>query len=197
MANLSGEVKLLEEYYKDIDKLFDQMFLPGSKVDTKVQKEIDRKIPLYLKQAQLVRSNFPEALEGPFHESNSHVFRALRLASSSVMARRIAQSDYSFTGVKGLVAGKIADVQERANATKALAILVEGLDVCDTAFARFHKSHFLDALDRKDEAMSELRYIIANFPDDDIYVHARKELDQLENPPKKGLMGQLKGLLKK
>ena len=184
MANLSGDVRLLEEYEQEIDDLFERV-TGDAKADVKIQKEIDKKMPIYLKQAQLVRSEFPESNAGAIHESNYHVFRAMRTAFSSVLARRIAQG--SNLGVKGLAAAGIANAQEKANGAKAVAILDEALAVCDTAFARFQKAHFLEIIGRKEEAMNDLRYLIKNFPDsDDIYVAARKRLDALENPPKKG-----------
>lgn len=184
MANMSGEIRLLEEYEKELDNLFDEVST-DAKANAKLQKEIDRKMPIYLKQIQIVKQGFPESEAGRFHESYYHVFRARRTAFSSVMARRIAQG--SSFGVTGLAAAGIANAQEKANFSKAIGIFDEALAACDTAYARFYKAGFLEVLGKKEEAKAEYRYLIQNFPDsDEIYISARKALDVLENPPKKG-----------
>ena len=84
-------------------------------------------------------------------------------------------------------AGLIAKQQENSNATKALASFDKALRVLDNPDSRFAKAGVLQIMGQTPQALTELKYIIANFPDDEIYIQARQLKDEIENPPKKGM----------
>ncbi|AIE84428.1 tetratricopeptide repeat protein [Fimbriimonas ginsengisoli] len=180
----TAETRLLEEYDSDLDVLFAQM-TGDAKKDSKVEKQIDQKLKVYLQQITTAKSLDSSDSDVLFHESNYHVFRALRVFGSSVLMRKMAQGSESLVG--GLAAAGIARAQEKNNANKALKILDEALSISDNAYARLTKADILQAIGRKPEAITELRYITANFQHlEETYIAARKFLAELENPPKKG-----------
>ena len=144
---------------------------------------------IYLKQIELVKSGFPQATEGQMHQAAYYTFQANALVCGSGLMRRIShRSGGSAAGVAAKFAtGIVAKAQERANANKALELLDSALTIFDYPFAHFCKANVYNGLGRKQEALVELNYVIANFPDDQIYISARQMKDEIENPPKKGM----------
>ena len=49
------------------------------------------------------------------------------------------------------------------------------------------KANILRSLGDNANALQLLNYIVANFPEDEIYLEARQLKDEIENPPKKGM----------
>lgn len=147
----------------------------------KIQKELDRKLDIYRKQIELVKSQFPDSEDGRIHEAALYTFQAMGKFHSVGFMRRTAVNK------NNLAAAIIAKQQEKGNANQALALLDKALAVFDYPGAHFAKAGVLLALKRKEESLGELRYIIEKFHDDDVYVLARQMKDEIENPPKKGM----------
>lgn len=181
---LRNEVRLLDQYESELDKLKDQLVEADPQASKPIQKAIEQKKVIWLKQIELVKSRFPDATEWQFHTAAYYTLEARVLLFSSGLMRRV--SDRSGNMAAKIAAGVIAKQQEKGNAKKALVLLDQALAIVDFPDARFVKAVVFHQMGQKAEALSELNHVIANFADDDAYVEARKLKDEIENPPKKG-----------
>lgn len=184
-SSFENEVALLEQYNKDIEGMGDRLIEADPQASKALQKQIDQKLQIYLKQLQLVKSQYPDAVEGQVHEAAYYTFQALRKLFESGVMRRM--SSRSSNVAVGIATGLVAKQQEKSNAHQALAILDQALAVYDYPGAHLQKANIFNVLNEKGRALHELNYIIANFQDDDSYLAARQLKDEIENPPKKGM----------
>ncbi|MBS1788558.1 MAG: zinc ribbon domain-containing protein [Acidobacteria bacterium] len=184
-GRLQNEVRLLDKYNDEIDGLKDQLAEADPQTSKRIQGQLEQKMQIYWKQVQLVQSQFPDAIDGHLHEAAFYTFQALiKLFSAGLMRRMSARSSNAAIGI---ATGLIAKQQEKSNAMQSLGILDKALSIYDYPGARFAKAGIYQLLGQNPQALVELNYIIANFPDDDVYVLARELKDEIENPPKKGM----------
>lgn len=183
--SVQNEVALLEQYNKEIESLGDQLAGADSQTSKRLQQQMDQKLQIYWKQVQLVKTQYPDAVEGMIHESAFYTFQALRKLLDAGLMRRV--SSRSGNMAVGIATGLVAKQQEKNNAHQALAILDQALGVFDYPGAHLQKAHIFRLLNQHGSALQELNYIIANFQDDDSYLAARQMKDEIENPPKKGM----------
>jgi tetratricopeptide (TPR) repeat protein len=184
-GSVQNELRLLEQYHQELFALKNQYAEVDSQTQKRIQLQVDQKMQIYWKQIHLVKSQFPENAEGALHESAFYTLQAIIKLFSSGMMRRM--SDRSSGIAVGLATGLIAKQQEKSNAIQALSILDHALSIYDNPDARFAKAGIFQLLGQTPQALAELNYIIANFPDDNVYVEARQMKDEIENPPKKGM----------
>lgn len=180
-----NEVALLEQYNKEIETLGDQLAESDPQTAKGLQRQIDQKLQIYWKQVQLVKTQYPDVVEGLVHESAYYTFQALRKLLDAGLMRRV--SSRSGNMALGIATGLVAKQQEKNNANQALAILDQALQIFDYPGAHLQKAMIYRLLNQQDRALQELNYIIANFQDDDSYLAARQMKDEIENPPKKGM----------
>ena len=184
-SSFDNEVRLLEQYNKEIETMGDRLIESTPHAAKALQKQIDQKLQIYWKQLQLVKSQYPGSVEGQIHEAAYYTFQALRkLLESGLMRRMSSRSDNLAVG---LATGIVAKQQEKSNAHQAVAILDQALAIYDYPAAHLQKANIFKALNQTGPALQELNYIIANFQDDDSYLAARQLKDEIENPPKKGM----------
>lgn len=183
-GNQQNEAALLDQYDADLSTLVDQLKDADPKASKRIQQQIEQKNQIYWKQIQLVKAQFPDAVEGKLHEAAFYTHQAmLKVFSAGVMRRVASRSNNTATVIAtGLIAGQ----QEKNNAAQALSLLDQALGVFDYPDAHLTKAMIYDVLKQRANALNELNYIIANFQDDDAYIAARKLKDEIENPPKKG-----------
>lgn len=184
-ASLQNEIAILEQYNSDIEKMGDRLAESDPKSAKGLQQQIDQKLQIYWKQVQLVKAQFPDAVEGKLHESAFYTFQALRKLLDSGLMRRM--SSRSSNMAMGIATGLVAKQQEKSNATQALAILDQALAIFNYPGAHLQKAMIYRLLGQNGQALQELNYIIANFQDDQAYIAARQMKDEIENPPKKGM----------
>lgn len=184
-GNLQNEVTLLEQYSNDIGAMVDRLAAADSQTAKQLQIRIDQQLQIYWKQIHLVKAQFPTAEEGFLHEAKFYAFQALIKFFSSGLMRRM--SDRSGSVAVGLATGLIAKQQEKANAQQSLALLDQSLGIYDFPLAHMVKAEIFRSLGNTPNALHELNYVIANFPDDETYLEARRLKDEIENPPKKGM----------
>ena len=184
-SSLQNEVVLLEQYNKEIETLGDRLGESDPQTAKGLQKQMDQKLQIYWKQVHLVKSQFPEAVEGSIHESAFYTFQAMRKLFEAGLMRRVASRSGNIA--VGIATGLVAKQQEKSNANQALAILDQALGIFDYPGAHLQKAHIYRLLNQTGSALQELNYIIANFQDDDSYLAARQMKDEIENPPKKGV----------
>lgn len=184
-SSLQNEVALLEQYNKEIETLGERLGESDAQAAKGLQKQMDQKLQIYWKQVHLVKSQFPEAMEGSIHESAFYTFQAMRKLFEAGLMRRVASR--SGNVAVGIATGLVAKQQEKSNANQALAILDQALGIFDYPGAHLQKAHIYRLLNQTGSALQELNYIIANFQDDDSYLAARQMKDEIENPPKKGM----------
>jgi hypothetical protein len=184
-SSFENEVALLQQYNKDIEAIGDRFIDADPQASKALQKQIDQKLQIYWKQLQLVKSRYPDAVEGQIHEAAFYTFQALRKLFESGVMRRV--SNRSGNVALGIATGLVAKQQEKSNAHQALAILDQALGVYDYPGAHLQKANIFNVLNQKQQALQELNYIIANFQDDESYLAARQLKDEIENPPKKGM----------
>jgi hypothetical protein len=182
---LENEVALLEQYNDDIEKIGERLADADPQSGKKIQKEIDQKLEIYRKQIQLVQTEFPDSDDGRIHEAALYTFQALRKVFGSGFLRRVSSKSKNMA--LGIASGMIAKQQEKHAARDALTLLDKALSIFDYPGARFAKAQIYLLLNQKHEALEELRYIISNFQDDEVYISARQMKDEIENPPKKGM----------
>ena len=185
MSSLQNEVKLLDQYNEEIERLGSQLAEADPQSSKKLQQHIDQKLQIYWKQVQLVQTQFPDSDDGKIHESAFYTFQALTKVFSSGAMRRVASR--SSNVAVGIATGMIAKQQEKSNAVQALGILDKALTVFDYPGAHLAKAEIYRALGQTGNALNELNYIIAHFQDDNAYIAARQLKDEIENPPKKGM----------
>lgn len=82
----------------------------------------------------------------------------------------------------GLVSGMLANQQEKNNALQAMSLFDQALSIFDNAGDRFTKALIYNELKQGENALRELVYIIANFPDEPLYFDARQLRDEIETP---------------
>ncbi|MCI0524026.1 MAG: tetratricopeptide repeat protein [Acidobacteria bacterium] len=179
-TKLENEVALLERYNHEIETLGDQLAEVDPRQSKPMQQELERKLEIYRKQIELVKTHFPDSADGRIHEAALYTFQAITRFHSVGFFRRQAASRNSLT------MALIARQQEKGNAQEALALLDKALSVFDYPGAHFGKAIIFQALKQKENALRELNYIINNFADDNVYVSAREMKDEIENPPKSG-----------
>src|ERR1041385_372283 len=184
-SKFENEVALLEQYNNEIESIGDRLIESDPQSAKGLQKQIDQKLQIYWKQVQLVKSQFPDAVEGRVHESAYYTFQALRKLFEAGLMRRV--SSRSENKALGIATGLVAKQQEKNNAHQALAILDQALGVFDYAGAHLQKASIYRMLNQNDRALEEVNYIIANFQDDRSYLTARQMKDEIKNPPKKGM----------
>jgi tetratricopeptide (TPR) repeat protein len=180
-SKLQNEVTLLEQYNKDIEKMGEQLAEADPQRAKPIQKEIQRRLEIYGKQIELVKTQFPDSEDGHVHEAALYTFQAMTAFSSVGFFRRQAASH------KSLAMAMIAKQQEKGNAQQALSLLDKALGVFDYPGAHFAKAEVFYALKQRENALRELTYVIENFQDDEVYIAARQMKDEIENPPKKGM----------
>lgn len=178
---MEAELKLLDQYNSDVQQLGEQLSEADPQTAKKIQKELQRKLEIYRKQVDLVKSQFPEAEEGQIHDAAFYTFQAMGKFHSVGFMRRAAANR------KSLTLALVAKQQEKGNAQEALTILDKALAIHDYPGAHFAKASIYHALKRKDDSLRELNYIITNFQGDEVYILARQMKDEIENPPKKGM----------
>jgi tetratricopeptide (TPR) repeat protein len=179
------EVALLEQYNKEIETLGDQLADSNPQTAKTLQRQIDQKLQIYLRQIQLVKTQYPDVVEGTIHESAYYTFQALRKLLDAGLMRRV--SSRSGNMALGIATGLVAKQQEKSNANQALTILDQALKIFDYPGAHLQKAMIFRMLSQTDRALQELNYIIQNFQDDESYLAARQMKDEIENPPKKGM----------
>jgi tetratricopeptide (TPR) repeat protein len=178
---IENEVALLEQYNKDIETMGQQLANADAQHAKPIQKELQRKLEIYRKQIDLVKSQFPQSEEGLLHEAAFYTFQAMT-KFHSVGFFRMQAADH-----KSMTMALIAKQQEKGNAREALALLDKALQIFDYPGAHFAKAGVFYALKQKEDSLAELNYIISNFQDDETYLLARQMKDEIENPPKKGM----------
>ena len=184
-SSFDNEVALLKQYNKEIEVMGDRLIDSDPQAAKGLQKQIDQKLQIYWKQVQLVKSQYPEAVEGQVHEAAFYTFQAIRKLFESGMMRRV--SNRSSNAALGIATGLVAKQQEKNNAHQALTLLDQALSVFDYPGAHLQKANIFNVLNQKHQALQELNYIIANFQEDESYLAARQLKDEIENPPKKGM----------
>lgn len=190
-SRLKGEIRLLEQYGDDVDKLAG--LLEETERDPKaqksLQKQFEQKMQIYWKQIELVKGQAPQSKDGHLAEAHYFTNQAIVLIVGDNTMRRLSDSSGGgfLGGAAKFATGVVAKQQEKAAAIKALDLLDKALGIADYPGAHFIKARVYLLLDRKQEALSELNYVISNFPDDEVYVEARQMKDAIENPPKKGM----------
>lgn len=182
---MQNEVRLLTQYDEQLEALKDQLVEADPRASKQIQQQLKQKMQIYWQQIQLVQTQFPNAVEGKIGEASFYTLEGRILLFSTGMMRRTASGSGNMALRIG--AGIIAKQQESANAAKALASFDKALSVFDNPDSRFAKAAVLQMTGQTAQALAELKYIIANFPDDEIYVQARQLKDEIENPPKKGM----------
>lgn len=180
-SKLENEVALLNQYNKDIETMGQQLAEADAQNAKPLQKEIQRKLEIYRKQVELVKTQFPESDEGLIHEAGFYTFQAMTKFHSVGFFRKQA------VGHKSLTMAMIAKQQEKGNAKEALTLLDKALSIFDYPGAHFAKASIFYALKQKEDSLRELSYIINSFQDDEVYILARQMKDEIENPPKKGM----------
>ena len=183
--SVQNEVTLLEQYNKEIESLGDRLAESDPNAAKRLQQQMDQKLQIYWKQIQLVKTQYPDTIEGRIHESAFYTFQALRKLLDAGLMRRV--SSRSGNMAWGIATGLVAKQQEKGNAHQALTILNQALAVFDYPGAHLQKAHIYRLLNQTGGALQELNYIITNFQDDDAYLAARQMKDEIENPPKKGM----------
>lgn len=178
-----NEVRLLIQYDEQVESLKNELVEADPHSSKGIQRQLEQKMKIYWQQIQLVQTQFPNAVEGKIAEASYYTLEGRILLFSSGMMRRTASGGGHMAFRIG--AGIIAKAQESANATKALASFDKALRVIDNADSRLAKAAVYAGQGQKQQALDELNYIIANFPDDEVYVSARQAKDEIENPPKK------------
>lgn len=184
-GRLEAELRLLDEYNKELENLGNQLSAADPQASKQLQRQIDQKLQIYWKQISAVKTQYPEAEDSRMHEAAFYTFQALTTLFSTGVLRRM--SSRSGNMAVGLATGLLAKQQEKNNAHQALAILDKALGVFDYPGARLAKAEIYRVLNQKDSALRELNYIIANFQDDDSFVTARQMKDEIETPAKKGM----------
>lgn len=185
MSSQQNEVRLLEQYNDELERLGTRLAEADPQSSKKLQQQIDQKLQIYWKQVQLVQTQFPDCDDGKIHESAFYTFQALTKVFSSGAMRRVASR--SSNVAVGIATGMIAKQQEKSNASQALGILDKALAIFDYPGAHLAKAEIYRALGQTGSALNELNYIIAHFQDDNAYIAARQLKDEIENPPKKGM----------
>jgi hypothetical protein len=184
-SSLQNEVALLEQYNKEIETLGARLSESDPQTAKGIQTQIDQRLQIYWKQVQLVKAQFPDAVEGSIHEAGFYTFQAMRKLFEAGLMRRVASRSGNIA--VGIASGLVAKQQEKNNANQALTILDQALGIFDYPGAHLQKAHIFRLLNQTASALQELNYIIANFQDDDSYIAARQMKDEIENPPKKGM----------
>ncbi len=184
-ASMQNEIALLEQYNSEIEALGERFAEADSQSKKPLQKQLDQKLQIYWKQVQLVKTQFPDAVEGRVHESAFYTFQAMTKLFSAGLLRRVSGKASNL--YVGAATGLIAKQQEKSNAKQSLTMLDQALNVYDYPGAHIAKAEIYRALNQKEDALRELNYIIANFQDDKAYLSARQIKDEIENPPKKGM----------
>lgn len=182
-GKLQNELRLLNQYNSEIYTIKNQFTEVDSQTKKHMQHQLEQKMQIYWKQIHLVKSQFPDAEEVRLHEAAFYTLHAIIQLLSAGLMRRM--SDRSSNVALGLATGLIAKQQEKNNALQALAILDQALSIYDYSDARFTKAWVYQLLGQNWNAINELNYVIANFPDDETYIEARRLKDEIENPPKK------------
>lgn len=180
-----NEVALLEQYCAEIGEMVDQLVEADSHTAKQLQLRLEQRLQIYWKQIHVVKSQFPSAEEGLLNEARFYGFQAMIVFSSSGLMRRM--SDRSGSVAVGLATGLIAKQQEKNNAQQALSLLDKALSIYNHPFFHMIKANIFRSLGDNATALQALNYIIANFPDDEVYMEARRLKDEIENPPKKGM----------
>ena len=180
---LLNELRLLDQYHSEIAAIKNRFVEADPQTKKHMQHQLEQKMQIYWNQIHLVKSQFPLVEKAARHEATFYVLHAVIQYCSSGLMRRM--SDRSGNLAFGLATGLIAKQQEKNNALQALSILDHALSIYDYPEARFCKAWIYHLQGQNLNAMNELNYIIANFPDDEYYIDARRLKDEIENPPKK------------
>jgi hypothetical protein len=183
-SRLKNEIALLYQYCAEIGDLIDNIAECDSQAAKPLQIHLEQKMQIYWRQIYLIKTQFPGDQAGSINEAKFYYFQALMLFNSSGLMRRA--SDRSESLAFGLATGLIAKQQEKKNAQHALALLDKALNLHDFALFHIVKAGIFRALVDNHAAVYELNYVIANFPDDEMYVEARRIKAEIENSPQKG-----------
>lgn len=181
-GRLANEIRLLEQYNDEIENMSKEFAELDANSQKHARAQIDQKMQIFGRQVQLVQTEFPDAPEGKMYEAAFYTRQAYIQVFSTGAMRRMSQR----SGVAvGIASGLIAKSQEKNAMVQALSTLDKALSIWDYPGARFCKAALFLDLGQPQQALAELNYIIARFPDDDVYIEARQMKDEIENPPKK------------
>lgn len=192
---LDREFAIYDSYSDQMSELLDQMAEAEGRTLKELNRQFDQRLQMAQKQADSVRSQFPDAFEVRAMDADILFMMARQKVSqqgffhsaSGAMLER-GRRKRSLTSLSVAAAGRmIANQQEKNRAMEAIALLDRSIGVFDTSGARFAKATILKIMGQNAAALAELNYIIANFQSDDTYMQARQLKDEIENPPKKGM----------
>lgn len=185
MSNVETESELLNRYWQEAKSVVDQLVEATAQQEKPIRKDFDRRLAIYGKQLNSFKSQFPEDIRGAINEACFYELQALSLMGTSSGFRRAPGRGKSLAVT--LATNAIASAQEKKNAQQALSLLDKAIATFEQPNSRYLKATIFNIIGQKANAINELNYIIANFPEDPLYMEARSLKDEIENPPKKGM----------
>lgn len=171
------EAKVLQETAGEIDRLLANTE-PTARVQ--VQGRLQWKLRIFWKQVFAFKAQFPDTIESKVFEASYYTALARTKLSSVGFMRKSSATTNSVAW--GLVAGVLANQQEKKTALEVMSLFDQALSIFDNAGDRLTKAFIYHELKQNEKALWELNYIIANFPDDPLYFDARQLKDEIETP---------------
>lgn len=183
-SSVATESRLFSQYDKDVRAAAEALSRAEPQRVAQADAELERRIGKLQKQADVLRSQFPDTPEAQLAESTSYLWQARAKVGHTGFLRRVADKQGN------LMIALVARQQEKANAIQALSLLDKSISIYDDGEARVFKAAILVGLGRKAEASEELGYVISTFAGNDeseeAYVQARQMKDDLDSSGKSG-----------
>lgn len=161
-SKYESELRLLEMYCDEFMRYKD-LYVDAENdeiAQNSIQPELDRKTQIYFKQIQLVQSQFPDEVDWKLHSAQIYHHLAI---------------------IKACSPGKLDAAKQ-----EALKLVDQAIGIFDHPTHRLLKAKLNILLGQYPPALSELDFVIANFPDTEFYVDARELKDEIENQTKGG-----------
>lgn len=170
------ESKILQGTLNEIEELLATGGDPVSRAN--IQNRLLWKLRIYAKQAYAFKLQFSETIEARVYEASIYSAQARAKATNVGSMRKSEMRSSNLAW--GVVSGILANQHEKNNLLQALPLFDQALTIFDNAGDRFAKALIHYELKQSEEALRELNLIIANFPDDPLYINARQFKDEIE-----------------
>ena len=182
-ANQQTELKLVETYDQELTDFLEKAIdaARGGKEPLKrFLKEAQRKIDIFEKQVLNYKRLFPNGQDIQLYESSVCFFQGVRKAYSGLY----------YDMYPGMLSPS-----KYGELNAAIKLFDTALQIREQSNARSMKVFCYRQLGDKKSALQELDYILEHYADDEeLYLKARKEKDELETPSSSGIGGLFRSI---
>lgn len=171
------ELKLVEVYDQELEDLLGKAIdasRAGKEALKSFLKEVERKINIFEKQVLNYKRLFPNSQDIQSYESRVYFFQGVHKVYSSLYY--------------DMYPGGIFSPSKYGELSAAMKLFDTALQICEQPNARSMKVFCYRQLGDNKNALQELDYILEHYShDEEVYLKARKEKDELETPASSGI----------